>query len=408
MINGVRSAALISLERIEKSKKYSNLEIDAAIKKYNFTDIDRSFFTVLVYGVIQRRITLDYFIAQFSNKPMNKIDLTVLQILRLGLYQIMFMDKVPNSAACDESVKLCRMNGYTSASGFVNAILRNACRNELIYPNLSVKHSCPEWLCMMWTEQFGTETAEKLLECINIPPDITLRVNTLKITRDEIKGKKTEVSPFGIKVVTIPEFDGSFFIQDEASQLCCLMSGAKEGETVIDVCASPGGKSFSCAMQMNNKGRIISCDLHKLSLVDKTAELLGIKIIETRQIDGTVFNHEFENIADLVLCDVPCSGLGVIAKKPEIRYKTEDEISTLPALQYSILNNSSRYVKDGGRVVYSTCTLNIAENENVVKRFMESHGNFTILEERTLLPCYDNTDGFYIAVLTKRNACDII
>ncbi|MCL2518655.1 MAG: 16S rRNA (cytosine(967)-C(5))-methyltransferase RsmB [Oscillospiraceae bacterium] len=399
MKNEVRNAALISLERIEKSKKYSNLEIDAAIKKYNFTDIDRAFFTALVYGVIQRRITLDYFIAQFSNKPIGKIDPTVLQILRLGLYQIMFMDKVPNSAACDESVKLCRMNGYTSASGFVNAILRNACRNELIYPNLSVKHSCPEWLCRMWTEQYGAETAEKLLESVNTTPDITLRVNTLKITRDEIKGTKTKLSPFGIKVFSLPEFDGSFFIQDEASQICCIMSGAKEGETVIDVCASPGGKSFSCAMQMNNKGRIISCDLHKLSLIEKSADMLGIKIIETRQIDGTVFNPEFENIADLVICDVPCSGLGVIAKKPEIRYKTEEEISKLPELQYTILNNSSRYVKNGGRIVYSTCTLNTAENEDVVKHFIESNSNFKVMEERTLFPCDDNTDGFYIALL---------
>jgi len=404
-MNGVRSAALISLERIEKSKKYSNLEIDAAIKKYNFTEIDRAFFTVLVYGVIERKITLDYFISQFSNKPVNKIDATVMQILRLGLYQIMFMDKVPNSAACNESVKLCRMHGYTSAAGFVNAILRQACRNEFVYPNLSVKYSCPEWLCSMWTEQFGAEKTELLLENINTTPDIALRVNTLKITRDELlgrlNGKEIKLSPYGIKIPKLIELEDLCFVQDEASQLCCIMSGAKEGDIVIDACAAPGGKSFSCALQMNNRGRVISCDIHKLSLIQKTAKSLGIEIIETFQTDSTVFNPDFEKIADLVICDVPCSGLGVIAKKPEIRYKTEEEISQLPELQYAILNNCSRYVKDGGRLIYSTCTLNKAENEEVVKKFLKANPGFKMSDERTLFPIDDNTDGFFIALLTK-------
>jgi 16S rRNA (cytosine967-C5)-methyltransferase len=179
------------------------------------------------------------------------------------------------------------------------------------------------------------------------------------------------------------------------------MSGAKQGDTVIDACAARGGKSFSCALQMNNKGRIISCDIHKLSLIQKTAELLGIEIIETVQMDSAVFNPEFEKIADLVICDVPCSGLGVIAKKPEIRYKTEEEISQLPELQYAILSNCARYVKDGGRLIYSTCTLNKAENEEVIRKFLKANAGFKMIEERTLFPIDDNTDGFFIALLTK-------
>ena len=425
MYINVRDAAFITLDRIERGNKYSNIELDSVIKKYELSGIDKAFFTKLIYGCIERKITLDYIIGKFSSKPINEIDREILNILRLGVYQIMFLDRVPDNAACNESVELCKIHKY-KAGGFVNAVLREVCRkkDKITYPSesmeyLSVKYSYRKWLCEMWSEMYGYDRTESLFQAMNEPSEISLRVNTLKISRDEllrkltdrdIKAAVSELSPFGINLLQnyavsdLPEIDeGLCYIQDEASQICVAFAELKSGETVIDICAAPGGKSFSAAIEMRNQGELYSYDLHKnkISLIEKGSVRLGIDIITASEKDGTLYDESLSEIADCVICDVPCSGLGVIAKKPDIRYKIYDEIQRLPEFQYAILNNAARYVKSGGRLIYSTCTLNSAENETVVKRFITENQNYKLIGDKTLFPDTDNTDGFYMAKLCK-------
>lgn len=426
MYINVRNAAFITLDRIERGKKYSNIELDSVIKKYDMTGTDKSLFTRLVYGCIERKITLDYIIGRFSSKPIAKIDREVLNILRLGTYQIMFLDRIPDNAACNESVELCKKHGFKSASGFVNAILREICRkkDKIEYPKdpiefLSVKYSYQKWICELWNKMYGYERTKNMLAAMNEPSTISLRVNTLKSTRDDllhilnnknIEAEVSEKSPFGINLMKnyavsdLTEIsEGLCFIQDEASQICILLAELKSGDTVIDMCAAPGGKSFSAAIEMQNCGELLSFDLHKnkISLIEMGAERLEINIIHPCEKDGTLFDESLTETADCVICDVPCSGLGVIAKKPDIRYKLYDEVKRLPETQYKILQNASRYVKNGGKLIYSTCTLNTEENENVIKRFLNVNSNFKIIETKTLFPDTDNTDGFYITKLYK-------
>ena len=416
----IRDAAFITLDRIERGNKYSNIELDSVIRKYEITGVDKAFFTKLVYGCIERRITLDYIIGKFSGRPLSEIDRPILNILRLGAYQIMFLDRVPDSAACNECVELCKIHRY-KAGGFVNAVLREICRkkDKITYPDLSVKYSYQEWLCGMWSGMYGYDRTESLFAAMNEPTMISLRVNTLKITREElvyklndrnIESVLSELSAFGVNLTQncalsdLPELTGGLcFVQDEASQICVAFADIKPGETVIDMCAAPGGKSFSAAIEMRNQGELFSFDLHKnkISLIEKGAECLGIANITADEKDGTVYDEKFAEIADCVICDVPCSGLGVIAKKPDIRYKNYDDIVRLPDVQYAILCNAAKYVKPHGRLIYSTCTLNTAENEAVVKRFLGEHENYGFIGENTLFPDENGTDGFYMAKLYK-------
>lgn len=422
----VREAALNSIIRCEKDRSYSNLEIDAAIKKYNLTGVDRSFFTALVYGVIERKITLDYIISQYSRLPADTLDVFVLNILRLGAYQIIYMSRVPDSAACNESVEQAKRRSNSGAVSYVNAVLREIVRHKNALPcpsredgagrYLSIKYSLPVWLCEMWRGMYGDVKTESIAEAVNRRPHITLRVNTLKITREELivllKEKGIEASdansPYGITLTqdapvhVLPINEGLCYVQDTSSQLCAEALGVLPGETVIDTCACPGGKSFACALLMENKGIIHSLDLHKnkLSLINEGAKKLGIDILNTAEQDGTKLNEAYINTADRVLCDVPCSGLGVIARKPDLRYKTEEELSHLPEVQYNILKTASAYVKRGGILVYSTCTLNKKENEEVAERFVNGNENFAYdtFGMRTLYPDSDaDSDGFFTA-----------
>lgn len=425
-IINIRDAAFITLDRIERGKKYSNIELDSVIKKYDLSGVDKSFFTKLVYGCIERKITIDYIINLFSNKPLDKLDREVLNIIRLGVYQIMFLDRIPDNAACNESVELCKTHGFKSASGFVNAVLREVCRkkNKITYPDepikfLSIKYSYQEWLCKMWNNMYGYGRTESLLAMMNMPAMISLRVNTLKISRDDllhilnsknINAVSSELSPFGINLLQnyavseLQEIDGGLcFVQDIASQICISFADVKPNDIVIDMCAAPGGKSFSAAIEMQNQGKLYSFDLHnnKISLIEKGMNRLGINIITAQEKNGAIYDENLMEIADCVICDVPCSGLGVIAKKPDIRYKTYDDIIRLPEIQYEILCNASKYVKPNGKLIYSTCTLNIMENENVIKRFLDTDNTYSLADEKTLYPDIDNTDGFYMAKLYK-------
>ena len=427
-----REACLNSLVNFETDKKYSNIELSESVGRYDFNDLDRSFFTKLFYGVIEKKLTIDYYINCLSEK-MNK-DIRVLNILRMGLYQILYMDKVPDNAACNESVKLAKKLKNKQAAGYINAILRNFLRKreELarkLYNlnDLEIKYSCSSDIIKIWEDSYGGETCEKILETFNNIKYLTITVNSLKTDRDEYFNRllsqnivlntyRTETSPYGIIIMgdipvkNLHGFDeGLFFVQDEASQICALETGAKPGDLIIDCCAAPGGKSFFMAQMMQNNGRIICFDLHKnkLDLINNSAKRLGIDIIETYRHDsaesyvGRGDPDAPQIYADVVLCDVPCSGLGVINKKPEIKYKTFDEISELPKLQFNILSACSGYVKPGGTLVYSTCTLNKNENEEVIDKFLSENKNFECVNMKTFFPFERKIDGFFLAKMKK-------
>lgn len=435
-----REAAYRSLILCERDKKYSSLEIDSSIKRFSLEGADKGFYTALVYGVIERRITLDYIIEKLSSKPVDTLDSEVITLLRLGLYQLIWLDRIPDSAAVNETVNLAKKNA-PRASSFINAVLRNFLRtmnkDALPYPSrgdmkrfLSVRYSCGEDVIEVLAD--SVDDVESVLAAFENHPDVTLRVNTLKTTRDELLSQlekagivaaATEYSPYGVRLLkkTLPSevseliSRGLVYIQDEASQIAGLAAAPAPGIVLIDTCACPGGKSFGAAMLMNNSGCVKSFDLHKnkLSLVESGAKRLGITIIETAEKDGSKRDETLVECADTVLCDVPCSGLGVIAKKPEIRYKSRADFERLPEIQYSILKNSSAYVKSGGVLCYSTCTLNRAENESVVNRFLSETAEFEAedfkvgtIESRggmlTLLPNVHGTDGFFVAKFRKK------
>lgn len=431
-MKSARQTAFEILNKIQRDNSYSNLALDHALDKADTDNKDKNFISALVYGVTERRITLDYNLSLYLSQPIKKLKPEVLTALRLGAYQILFMDKIPVSAAVNESVKLAKKNGAAFASGLVNAVLRKIISNGLKTDgSMSVNYSAPEWLCDMWCRSYGRENAEKLLKASFGAVDTVLRVNTEKIDAENLINLLAEegfdceiggnvensavVKSGGAVHKTEAYKNGLFHVQDAASQLCCKALGVQENETVIDICAAPGGKSFTLAENMKNTGRIISCDIyeHRLTLISDGAERLGLTNIETVRNDGNVFNPDFP-LADKILCDVPCSGLGVIRKKPEIRFKKSEEVDKLQDLQYSIMCISSRYLKIGGVMVYSTCSLNPNENEKIVEKFLTEHDNFEgvrVLSDisrygvdtdyLTLMPHIHGCDGFFISAVRR-------
>ena len=436
-----RQLALEVLDKLEKSGQYSNIAVDNACRGQELDGKDSRLVSSLVYGVIERRITLDYIIDKLSSLPPSKIERTTRNILRMGLYQLMHLDRIPPHAAINESVNLAAKR----SRGFVNALLRGFLRKcETCGPDeafdfpsreeqpldyLSITYSYPLPLCQKLCDIFGFRDTERIFEAWQTPPLMTLRQNPLKISREELVARLegmeigatlTQNAPHGIRVTggapsEMGIAEGLCFVQDEASQICVEALGARPGETIIDMCACPGSKSFGAALNMKNEGKIFSFDLHenKRSLVRKGAEALGISIIETGARDGRVFDPALESIADRIICDVPCSGFGVMAKKPEIRYKSLADAAALPEIQYSILQTAARYVKRGGVIVYSTCTIFPEENQNNVGRFLAEHPDFEACEfcvgqissqsgMLTLNPADHGTDGFFIAKLRRK------
>lgn len=416
------------LQKSEKSKQYSNIALDHALEASEMSAADKRLASVIFYGVIERKLTLDYRIATLSSRPISELDEKTLFALRIGLYQLMYLDRIPPHAAINETVALCPKR----SAGFVNAILRSHTRTKMTLPPrddvtkfLSINYSVSIPLVKKLIDIYGEPETENILKAFERVNDTSLRTNTLKISRAELKKKLgdaalTPNSPVGVyvkgSVRGLYGFeDGLFFVQDEASQICVEVLGAEREDLVLDICACPGSKSFGSAIRMDNVGRIISFDLHenKLSLVLSGAERLGIDIIETRACDGRNFISELEYTADRVLCDVPCSGFGVLAKKPELRYKDPAESVTLPSIQRAILENACRYVRHGGTLVYSTCTILPEENEKNILAFLAEHAEFELcpwivgdIEARsgyiTLLPHIHGTDGFFIAKLTRK------
>ena len=424
----VRQTAFRILSKCGSAEQYSNLALDTALQRGDFSASDRGLLTTLVYGTLERQLTLDHCIGTLSDRKADGIDPDTRVRLRLGIYQLAYLDRIPDHAAVTETVALAP----NRSRAFVNAILRAFLRADkrISFPDrakapidyLSVRYSFHPAICRAFCDAYGMDRTEALLNAFCERAPLTLRVNTLRITRDELLQRLTDAghSPkptpeckSGIllestPVASLPGFDeGWFFVQDEASQLCTEALNAFPGASVLDTCACPGSKSFGAAADMQNKGCLIACDLHanKLSLVRSGALRLGISILETEARDAREHRDDWDARFDRVLCDVPCSGFGVFAKKPELRYKDPQKSEALPAIQLAILENAAQYVKAGGRLVYSTCTLLPRENGENVRRFLSAHRSFSLLRERTLFPDTDGTDGFYFAVL-ERNGND--
>jgi 16S rRNA (cytosine967-C5)-methyltransferase len=430
-----RALALQLLRRFEGDSVYSNLVLDTALRRNPLSDADRGLLTALVYGVIERRLTLNYLIDHLSDRPAAQLDTDVLILLRMGIYQLRYMDRIPPHAALNETVSLAPRQ----AKGFVNAVLRQYTRTgkDIALPDaesepipaLSVKHSVPTELCARFVDIFGYERADAILGCANATPAITLRVNTLKTDADTLRDRLTAAgavveparhTPNALRLisgnpVTLPGFaEGEFFVQDEASVLCTEAVDAQPGMTVLDICACPGSKSFGMAIQMKNQGTLRAFDLHKnkLSLIESGAARLGLSCITTAARDGRDYDAALDSTADRVLCDVPCSGYGVLAKKPEIRYKSPASAAPLPDIQLAIVENAARYVKAGGVLLYSTCTLLTEENEGNVARFLSRNPAFSLVPFTvgdmtaadgmlTLTPEKDDTDGFFMAKFVR-------
>lgn len=416
----IRKTAWETLCRCEKAGQYSNLALDGVLKKNEISDADRALLTNLVYGCIERQVTLDAWIDELASRP-TEPEIRVL--LRLGLYQLAYLDRVPDHAAVNETVAVAPKR----AAGFVNAVLRSFLRREkrIDPPDrekdpvgfLSVGYAVARPLAEKLNGAFGTERAEQILRACSEKTSICLRTNTLKTTREKLADELTragyEPEPFGraglrlrgnVPVGKLPKFDdGWFFVQDEASQRCVEALGAEAGMTVIDVCACPGSKSFGAAMDMNNEGRVLAFDLHrsKLSLAENGAKRLGVTILTAAERDARDPLPEWEGKADRVICDVPCSGYGVIAKKPELRLKDPAVSAGLPTIQKAILARSATLVKRGGKLVYSTCTILREENDDVADDFLASHPEFSETERVALFPDTDGTDGFFYTVLQR-------
>ena len=441
----VRNIAYHVLYRVLYEDAYSAIAINNAVREEKLSGVDISFLSALVYGVLERKLTLEFIIRQYSSIRIKKIEKGTLIVLYLGMYQLIYLDKVPDSAAVNESVKLCKQLKLYKSSGFVNAILRNFVRADKAYrlpdrQNIvkycSVVYSCPESMVTELIATYGDDLTEKALQGILGRPPITVRVNTLKTDKAALQSALTaqgvivndisflenslNLSATG-SLEKIPEFrQGHFFVEDAASQLCAEILGAQPGETIADVCAAPGGKSLYSAIRMENRGEIYSYDIHehKIKLMRENADRLGISIMHTA-IRDAASNHRLP-VCDRILCDVPCSGWGILRRKPEIRYKTDTNIDILPNLQYSILCMSVENLPADSVLVYSTCTLRKEENHDIIRRFLEEHPDFIgepidlpdgiehIIEEEPycliLLPGVYDTDGFFIAKLRRRTA----
>lgn len=427
-----REAAAKILLKMELDGAYSSLALNEALKIQAGNEKDNSLITSLVYGVCERRLTLDHNISLYLRSPLKKLHPAVLTYLRLGAYQILYAERIPDRAAINESVELAKKNKLAFASGLINAVLRRISAEGLKLPSeddrkkyLSVKYSCPEALLDLFLSAYGEQNAVDILEASVGKRPVFLHVNTLKCSSAEL-AEQLRTSGIGISDTSLPDCltaentgditalpayrSGCFFVQDMSSQTACRILDAQPGETIVDCCAAPGGKTFASAIAMRNEGTVIACDVypHKTELIEKGAQRLGLSCVKTVCADANKLKYSLSE-ADRVLCDVPCSGFGVIGRKPEIKYRSVDEASGLPAIQLEILENCSSIVRPGGVLVYSTCTLNPAENDEVCDAFLERHPEFSVCPDGfyaekcrgkkyvTIFPSPNGGDGFFTA-----------
>ncbi len=423
-----RNAAVAVIEEVFERGAYSNIALTKVLRATNLRDIDRRFCTELVNGTVKCGASLDWIISKFVTRPLDKIAPKVLSILRIGVYQLKFLDRVPPSAAVNTSVEIAKTVSI-GASKFVNAVLRSILRDpsKAAFPtddspqSLALRTFHPTWLVERWITQFGLEQTKKILDADNQPPPITLRVNRLKTTRaeliDRLRSIGADAQPSALVEDAIvcrrlgalenfaPLTEGLCIIQDESSMLAARAIDPQPNEFVIDCCAAPGGKSTHIAELMGNRGMVIAVDVHehKLKLIAENSARLGLKIVKPILLDAREIGDEFKGRADRVLVDAPCSGLGVLRRKADLRWKKNPiEFEQLSKLQSEILSSAARALKAGGVMVYSTCTLERAENEDAVEKFLSEHEEFTLIEQRTLLPTVDGSDGFFCAKLKRQ------
>lgn len=439
-MKSARELALHILMKIESDDVFVNIILNDELNKSELNEMDKNFVTQLVYGTNSNQIFEDYIIRKCSKVRFNKIALPILTILRMGIYQIYFLDKVPVSAVCNEAVKLAKKYGHMSSANFTNAILRNVSRTDKNVfldeikdkeERLSVEYSYPKWLINRFINQFGYDETLNLLEANNNLGYETIRVNRLKTTREEMLKKFSKSKPGKLSdilyVDSVREFlhssefkNGLITFQDEAPALVAHLLKPKEGEEILDICAAPGGKTTHIAELTNDKAKITAMELyeHRGELIRQTAKRLGVNSINIKIGDATEFAPEFENKFDKIVADVPCSGLGVIRKKPDIKLRVkEEDINELNKVQKAILKNASLYLKPGGVLLYSTCTILSEENEETVKWFLNENKDFSICTDESiipsewrsgindgmllLLPNKHNSDGFFICCLKK-------
>ncbi len=431
-----RQTAFNALLKIEKNNAYSNIALDSMLTETKLDTRDKSFVSALFYGVIERKLTIDFVLQKYLSKPLKKLKPEALTILRMGAYQILFMDKIPKSAAVNESVTLSRKNNCSYASGIINAVLRKVSRDDITIKDrsdvvkfLSITYSCPENLVRLLIDQYGADDAEGILSHTIGTAELYVRVNTTKITEDEliellcvegVKADKTYLKNAlvlnlnGKDIESLDSFrKGLYHVQDLSCQLCSAALRAENDMRVFDLCSAPGGKAYTVAEIMEDSGEVLCFDIHKnrVELIRKGAVRLGLSAIKPDVSDASVYNKSL-GLADRVLCDVPCSGLGIIGRKPEIKYKSLDEFKSLPNIQLKILSNGAEYVRNGGLIIYSTCTLSKQENEGVCKDFLKANKDFEAVKPLpeisddkfvTLMPHKNGGDGFFIAAFRKKD-----
>lgn len=422
-----REAALEAMRRMRRAGDFSSDAVDGVITQSALEPREAAFCTRIVRETLQNLYFIDYYLDFWSNTPTKRLEPAVLDILRISAAQLLFMDRVPPSAAVNEGVKLCANSGCKRASGLVNSVLRRISEHRGALPEipgegtaeyLSTRYSHALWQVRELIERRGYDGARSVLERNNAEPPLTLQTNTLRTTAEELADMLRAAgfepvagaSPGELRLRgagradLLPGYsEGLFYVQDGAARLAVRESGVKPGMTVLDACAAPGGKSFGAAIQMNGAGRIISCDVQekKLLRISDGAARLGLDCIETRQMDARRLAEELIGAADVVIADAPCSGLGVIAKKPEIRFKSESDLEALPGIQLDILRGLAECVKPGGTLLYSTCTLRKCENEDVITAFLSENSGFEVQEMRTLWPDIDDSDGFFVCRMVR-------
>ncbi len=424
----VRLAATKIIYAVTEKGAYANIELAKTLRQEKFSDLDRRFCTELVYGTIKTAVSLDWKLQKYLSRPIEKVDAKILSVLRLGMYQIFFMDRVPNSAAVNESVELAKKISGIGASKFVNGVLRSAVRNpeKSKFPegddaeSIALKNFHPTWLVKIFVEEFGIDHAKKICAADNVEPPLCLRVNFLKTSREKVLAElknfsaqveESKIAPEGIICKSHGALDnlkilklGLCQVQDESSMFAAHFLNPQAGEFIIDCCAAPGGKATHIAELMKNRGKILAADIHehKIEHIKQNAKRLGVKIIEPVLLDAREIGEKFFEQADRVLVDAPCSGLGVIRRKADLRLKKNPaDLDSLPQLQFEILSSGANALKVGGILVYSTCTILRRENENVVEKFLSANKNFELVEVKKFLPHIDGTDGFFCAKFRK-------
>ena len=439
MENAARRAALEALERCRRDGAWSASSLDAVQKKYALERRDTSLAARLCLGVLQNSAYCDYYIERYASRRADSLQPRLLDILRLGTYQLLFLDKIPARAAVNESVALCRSVKMERAAGLVNAVLRRIAENREQLPPLpdegtaawlSLRYSHPRWLAERLLREHDFAFVEAFFRANNEIPGLTIQVNTQKIGADDYKRalgradiayREWSELPAcleldGGAVSSLPGYEeGLFYVQDRAARCAVAAAEPKSGMCVLDACAAPGGKSFAAALAMGDEGSVLSCDIHekKLRLIRSGAERLGLGCIRTCAHDAREELPDFRERFDLVLADVPCSGLGVIRKRPEIREKSEFDIADLPPVQSEILQTLGTCVKRGGTLLYSTCTVLRAENEEIVESFLSRNPDFAPTDFQigslrshngcyTFWPQIDGTDGFFAARLKRK------